>query len=112
MEDISDEKDTLGIIAMAPLALECPNAKCNLGPSGAKYETPALEAGLAMEMLKLHVQQNHVQGQVAASVHAVAKNMRERQKKPMADMEMTEARWRDIENRWVRYKCASGVSGQ
>ena len=81
MEDISDEKDTLGIIAMAPLALECPNAKCNLGPSGAKYETPALEAGLAMEMLKLHVQQNHVQGQVAASAHAVGKNMRERQKK-------------------------------
>ena len=40
------------------------------------------------------------------------KNMRERQKKPTADMEMTEARWRDFENQWARYKRASGVSGQ
>ena len=38
--------------------------------------------------------------------------MRERQKKPTADMEMTEARWLNFENQWARYKRASGVSGQ
>ena len=30
VKDISDEKDTLDVIALAPLALECPNAECNL----------------------------------------------------------------------------------
>ena len=57
-----------------------------------------------MRMLKLHVQQNHVQGQVVASAHAVSKKMRERQKKPSADVEMSEAKWRDFENQWARYK--------
>ena len=102
--DNLDEVITVDVIAMALVELECPNAECNLGPSGAKYKTPALEAGLAMEMLKLHVQQNHVQGQVTASTHPVIKNMRERQKKPSADVEMTEAKWRDFENQWARYK--------
>ena len=64
----------------------------------------------AMKMLELHVQQNHEQGQVVAA--APSKNTRERQRKPMAGMEMSEARWRDFENQWARYKRASGVSGQ
>ena len=38
--------------------------------------------------------------------------MRERQKKPSADMEMTEAKWRDFLNHWARYKRSSGISGQ
>ena len=67
---------------------------------------------MAMRMVELHVKLNHGQGQVIASAHAVSKNMREWQKKPMADVEMTEARWRDFENQWARYKHASGVSGQ
>ena len=58
----------------------------------------------------LHLQQNHAQCQVVAA--APSKNMRERQKKPTADMGMTEARWWDFENQWARYKRASGVSGQ
>ena len=86
-----DEVITVDVIAMAPVRLKCPNAECTLGASGAVYKTPEVEIQYAMELLKLHVQQNHAQGQVS-------KNMRERQKKPTADMEMTEARWRDFDN--------------
>ena len=115
--DNSDEKDnldvnTLDVVAMAPLMLECPYAECKLGVGGAKYKTPEMEIEFTMRMLELHVQQNHGQGQVVAAANTVNKNMRERQNKPTADMEMTEARWRDFENQWVRYKRASGVSGQ
>ena len=85
VKDISDEKDTLDVITMAPLALECPNAECNLGASGAKYKTPEVEIEFAMRMLELHMQQNHVQGQVIASAPAISKNMRERQKRPRAE---------------------------
>ena len=81
---------TLDVVAMAPVALECSNAECTLGASGAMYKTPEVEIQYAMELLKLHVQQNHAQGQVVAA--APSKNMRERQKKPTADMEMTVAR--------------------
>ena len=48
-----------------------------------------------MRMLDHHMQQNRLQGQVVASTPAISKNMRERQKKPSADVEMTEAKWRD-----------------
>ena len=105
-------KDIPDVIAMAPLALECPNAGCDLGASGAKYKTPELEAEFAMRMLDHHVQQNHVQGQIVAAAPATSKNMRERQRKPSVDVEMTEAKWRDFENQWARYKRSSGVSGQ
>ena len=92
--DNSDETDNLDVIAMAPVMLECPNAECNLGTSGAKYKTPEVEIEFAMKLLELHVQQNHGQGKVVAAANTGNKNMRERQKKPTADMEMTEARWR------------------
>ena len=107
--DNLDEVVTVDVIAMAPVVLECPNAECNLGASGAKYKTQELEPELAMRLLDHHVQQNHAQGQVVAA--APSKNMRERQKKPTADMEMSEARLRDFENQWARYKRAAGVNG-
>ena len=49
----------LEVVARAPVVLDCPKPGCNLGEDGAKYKTPELEATIAMEMLKLHVQQNH-----------------------------------------------------
>ena len=104
MIDDSDGTDnviTVDVIAMAPVVLECSNAECNLGASGAKYKTQELEAAIAMRILDHHVQQNHAQGQVFAAAPAVSKNMRERQKKPTADMEMSEARWQDFENQWA-----------
>ena len=93
---------------MAPIALECPNAGCTLGKDGDKYKTPELEAELAVKMLDLHVQQNHAKGEVSFD----KRNMRERQKKPSANMEMTEAKWRDFLNQWARYKRSSGINGQ
>ena len=61
--------NTLNVIAMAPVALECPNAECNLGASGAKYKTPEVEIEFAMKLLELHVQQNHGQGQVVGAAN-------------------------------------------
>ena len=57
----------------------------------AQYKTPELETEMAMEMLRFHVQGNHRQGQGVAANNTASRNMRERQKKPTADMEMTEA---------------------
>ena len=65
-------------------------------------------AELAVKMLDLHVQQNHAKGKVSFD----KRNMRERQKKPSANMEMTEAKWRDFLNQWTRYKRSSGINGQ
>ena len=93
---------------MAPIALECPNAGCTLGKDGDKYKTPELEAELAVKIVDLHVQQNHAKGEVSFD----KRNMRERQKKPSANMEMTEAKWRDFLNQWARYKRSSGINGQ
>ena len=89
--DNSDEIDnldvnTLEVIAMAPMVLECPDAECKLGVDGAKFNNTELEAGMAMEMLRFHVQLNHGQGQVVAANNTASKNTRERQKKPTADM--------------------------
>ena len=73
MIDDSDGRDnldkviTVDVIAMAPVGLECPNAECTLGASGAKYKTQDLELELAMRMMELHVQQNHGQGHAANS---------------------------------------------
>ena len=58
--DNSDEIDnldvnTLDVIAMAPMVLECPDAECKLGVGGAKYKTTELEAEMARRMLELHV---------------------------------------------------------
>ena len=88
--------------------MECPIVECKLGASGAKYKTPEVDIEYAMRLLEIHVQGNHGQGQVVAANNTASKNMRERQKKPTADMEMTEARWQDFENKWARYKHASG----
>ena len=67
---------------MAPMAVECPIVGCDLGENGARYKTPELEAGIAMEMLKLHGQ-IHQQVQGGGNSASVSnRNMRERQKKP------------------------------
>ena len=90
--DNLDKVVTVNVITMAPMALECPIAECKLGVSGTKYKTQELEEERAMEMLRFHVQENHRQGQGVAANNNTSKNMRERQKKPTADMEMTESR--------------------
>ena len=78
------------MIVMAQVALQCTIIGCDVGENGAKYKTPELEAGIAMELLKLHGQ-NHLQAQGGNnSTPATNRNMRERQKKSSAEMEMTD----------------------
>ena len=45
---------------MAPISLECPSQSCTLGDNGARYKTPELESGLAVQMLLMH-NDNHKQ---------------------------------------------------
>ena len=42
-------------------SLECPSPDCALGTNGARYKTPELEAGLAMQMLVMHKDLSHSQ---------------------------------------------------
>ena len=102
-------KNIPDVIKMTPLAIECPVAGCDLGENKAKYKTPVMEP--ALQMMKIHGQ-SHQQVQGAASVPVSNRNMRERQKKPSAGMEMSEAKWRDFLNQWACYKRSLGVSGQ
>ena len=71
-----------------------------------------MEAELALRMLDLHVQQNHVLAQGITYAPATNRTMRERQKKPREGTEMSEAHGRDLLNQWTRFKRASGVSCQ
>ena len=50
-----------------------------------------------MELIDIYGQ-SHQQVQAATFVPVTTRNIRERQKKPSADMEMTEAKWRDFLN--------------
>ena len=89
------------MINIAPMAIECPIAGCDLGENSFKYKTPVMES--ALQMMKIH-RQSHQQVQGAAFVPVSNRNMRERQKKPSAGMEMSEATWRDFLNQWACYK--------
>ena len=86
---------------MAPVALECPVAGCDLGEEGAKFTTPELEeAEIAMRMLELHGQSHRRVPSVNATP-VTTKNMWERQKKSSASIEMAEVKWRDYLNQWA-----------
>ena len=45
---------------MVPISLQCPSQNCTLGDHGARYKTPELESGLAVQMLLMH-NDNHKQ---------------------------------------------------
>ena len=87
-----------------PASSQTCSLECTLGDNGARYKTPELEGGLVMQMLVMHREDNHQQlrsAQGATSAPVTNRNMRKRQKKPSADMEMTEAKWRDFLNKWA-----------
>ena len=42
-------------------SLECPSPDCTLGTDGTRYQTPELEAALAMQLLMMHDERNHKQ---------------------------------------------------
>ena len=69
---------------------------------------------VVVQMLVMNREDNHQQpqSQSITSAPTIGRNLRERQKKPRADMEMTGAKWRVFLNQWARYKWSSGVSGQ
>ena len=68
-----------------------------------------MEENIAFRYLEIHVNIEHV---TAITNTTTNRGMREKMKKPKADLEMTEAKWRDFKNQWTLYKRASGVAGQ
>ena len=93
-------KNIPDMIKMAPMAIDCPDAGCDFGENNAKYKTPVMEPALAMDLMKIQGQSHQqVQGAASAASGPVSnRNMRERQKKPAAGMEISER--------------SSGISGQ
>ena len=68
-----------------------------------------MEENIAFRYLEIHVKIKHT---TATNNTVTNRGMREKMKKPTADLEMTEAKWRDFSNQWALYKRASGISGQ
>ena len=59
-----------------------------------------MEENMAFRYLEIHVNIEHV----PAVAHTTTnRGMREKMKKPKADVEMTEAKWRDFNNQWTLY---------
>ena len=52
--------ESLSVMA-EKVALDCMAPVCDLGTAGTRYKIPLLEETNAMEMLRFHMQQNHVQ---------------------------------------------------
>ena len=46
------------MISMAPMAIQCPFAGCDLGENGAKYRAQEIEAALAMVLMKIQGQRH------------------------------------------------------
>ena len=84
---------------MAGVKLKCPKCEWVMDTE--------MEENMAFRYLEIHVNIEHV-----TAITNTATCMREKMKKPKADLEMTEAKWRDFKNQWALYKRASGVSGQ
>ena len=90
------------LLTMAKIAIPCVAVHCD-------YKTIETEdTALAERLLDKHIQVEHA----PAAPPVANRNMREKQKKPQIDLEMSEAKWRDFENQWSRYKRSSGVTGQ
>ena len=68
-----------------------------------------MEENIAFRYLEVHVNIEHI---TAVANTTTNRGMGEKMKKPKADVEMTEAKWRDFNNQWTLYKRASGISGQ
>ena len=86
---------------MAGVKLKCPECEWVMDEE--------MEENIAFRYLEIHVKIKHV---TAITNTTTNRGMREKMKKPKADLEMTEAKWRDFINQWALYKRASGVSGQ
>ena len=63
LELVGQVVESLSVMA-EKVALDCMAPVCDLGAAGTRYKTPQLEETNAMEMLRFHMQQNHVVQQV------------------------------------------------
>ena len=82
-----------------------------MGADGAKYETQALEPDIAMEMMKLHVQQNHA-GPVRAGdgQQQVRSERIQRPKLVIKEGFMTDKAFNYFEHAWGEYKVLASIT--
>ena len=69
-------------------SLECENPDCSLGKNGARWKSPEMEASLAMQLLVVHIENNHKQQPV--QVVETKKSKAEKVSRPTIKMGSTE----------------------
>ena len=81
-----------GVFAMATggppqiCSLECESPDCSLGNNGARWKSPELEAGLAMQLLMLHTEKNHKEHPVQTVEAGSQKRRAEKVSRPTIKM--------------------------
>ena len=81
--------------------MECPNYKCDLGDSGGRYKTPAMEAEMALQLLTLHNQHHN---QNAAVNQSPTSKKPPKYPRPEIGLEETPERWEAFVAAWGQYK--------
>ena len=85
-----------GVFAMATggpprtCSLECENPDCSLGKNGARWKSPEMEAGLAMQLSMVHIENNHKQQPVPTVEAGSQKRRAEKASRPTIKMGSSE----------------------
>ena len=93
---------------MAPIEMECPNYKCDLGDSGGRYKTPAMETEMALQLLTLHNQHHN---QNAAVNQSPTSKKPPKYPRPEIGLEETPERWEAFVAAWGQYKLEYDLQG-
>ena len=94
-------------MATGTCSLECPSPNCTLGVNGARYKTPELEGGIAMQMLVMHKELNH--NQPVQMVEAgTLKHKAEKVSRPVIKMGSSEDGKQWDGKQWIREKVGNG----
>lgn len=84
-----------------PVKLKCTRSDCGW------VMDQEMEMADARWYVELHIKTEH-----PIITQAAANNRREKMKRPSAELDMSESKWRDFINQWGIYKRTSGVTGQ
>ena len=86
---------------MAPIEMERPNYRCDLGDNGGRYKTPAMEAEMALQLLTLHNQHHN---QNAAGNQSPTSKKPPKYPRPEIGLEETPERWEAFVAAWGQSK--------
>ena len=94
------------------IELECPVGGCNHGVAGAKYKTPKLDQGMALQIMEIHVK-SHDQGRGGDQRRQEPGNecftKPEKTRRPSLQKGISEDKFLTFERQWARYKRSTGM---